>query len=108
MVLQHGGSFGSSQEELLDVPVSFGVWFVLVLPWADLFTIQYFSHFKDGGLESYFGWMTSREASMYFVLMFVNMLGAKAAMTLAELSGLLRQGRVRLIPHGWMLVWTRE
>ena len=83
-------------------------WFALVLPWADLFTVQYFSHFKDGGLETYFGWMTSHEASIYFVVMFMNILGAKAAMTLAELAGLLRKGRVRMVPHGFFFVWMPE
>ena len=87
---------------------SLAVWFALVLPWADLFTFQKFSHFQDGGLQTYFGWMTSHDASIYFVVMFMNILGAKAAMTLAELAGLLRKGRVRMVPHGFFLVWMPE
>ena len=87
---------------------SLAVWFALVLPWADLFTFQKFSHFQDGGLQPCFGGMTSHDASIYFVVMLMNILGAKAAMTLAELAGLLRKGRVRMVPHGFFLVWMPE
>ena len=88
--------------------ISLTVWFALVLPWADLFTFQWFSHVEMHGLWTYFGWMTSHEASIYFVVMFFNILGAKAAMTLAELAGLLRKGRVRMAPHGFFFVWMPE
>ena len=88
--------------------LSLAVWFALVLPWADLFTFQWFSHFENGGLRSYFGWMTSHNASVYFVVMLMNILGAKAAMTLSELAGLLRKGRVRMVPHGFFFVWMPE
>ena len=88
--------------------LSLAVWFALVLPWVDLFTFQKFSHFAEGGLQTYFGFMTSKQADMFFVVMFMNILGAKAAMTLAELAGLLRRGRVQCIPHGWFLVWKPE
>lgn len=84
------------------------VWFALALPWVDLFTVQWFSHFQNDGLQTYFGWMTSHDAGVYFVIMFMNFLGAKAAMTLAELAGLLRNGRVRMVPHGMFFVWMPE
>ena len=88
--------------------LSLAVWFALVLPWADLFTFQWFSHFENDGLQTYFGWMTSHDASVYFVVMFMNILGAKAAMTLAELAGMLRKGRVRMVPQGFFFVWMLE
>lgn len=87
--------------------LSLVVWFAFALPWVDLFTFQWFSHFENEGLRTYFGWMTDHEASIYFVVMFFNILGAKAAMTLAELAGLLRKGRVRMVPHGIFFVWMR-
>ena len=87
--------------------ISLIVWFALALPWVDLFMFQWFSHLENDGLRTYFGWMTDREASIYFVVMFLNILGAKAAMTLAELAAMLRKGRVRMVPHGIFFVWMR-
>ncbi len=84
------------------------VWIALALPWIDLITIQKLSQFKDGGMDSYLGWMTSRQASIYFVLMFFNILGAKAALPVAELASLLRRGRVRMMKWGIFFVWKPE
>lgn len=87
--------------------LSLVIWFALALPWVDLFTFQWFSHFENDGLRTYFGWMSDHEVSIYFVVMFLNILGAKAAMTLAELAAMLRKGRVRMVPHGIFFVWMR-
>ncbi len=87
---------------------SLAVWVVLVLPWVDLLTFQWFSHFKDDGIKTYFGWMTSREGSIYFLAVLLNILGAKGAMTLAELAGLLRKGRVCMVPRGIFWVFMPE
>ncbi|HEU0050785.1 MAG TPA: hypothetical protein VFQ60_01885 [Patescibacteria group bacterium] len=87
---------------------SLAVWFVLALPWIDLFTVQWSSRFENDGLRSYFGWMTSGEATLYFAVVFFNILGAKASLTLAELAGLLRKGRVQMIPRGLFHVWMPE
>ena len=85
------------------------IWIALALPWIDLFTFGWFTHIKDGGLESYFGRMTSHDASIYFVVVvLMNIIGAKAAMTLAELAGLLRKGRVRMVTHGPFWVFMPE
>lgn len=85
--------------------LSLAVWFALALPWVDLFTFQWFTHFENHGLRSYFGWMTDHEVSVYFMVTSMNILGVKAAITLAELAGLLCKGPVLMIPRGPFLVW---
>lgn len=87
---------------------SLAAWFALVLPWMDLLTVQWFTRFQDDGMVSYFGQMKGRDVDIYFVVMFFNILGAKAAMTLAELARMLRKGRVLLIPRGPLWVFMSE
>lgn len=89
--------------------ISLAVWLALVLPWVDLFTVQLTTSFKDGGVVTYFGWMSSKEAGTYFVVVFLNILGVKGGLNLIDIAGMLRRGRVRLlqIPHG-MLLWRPE
>ncbi len=82
------------------------VWVTLALPWVDLFTANYMSGFKSGGVTTYFGWMSSKQAGAYFVLMFMNILGVKAAMKLTEIAAMLRRGRVHLVRPAWgAMVW---
>lgn len=88
--------------------VSMVAWIALALPWIDLTTFGWFSHFENRGLRTYFGWMEHNEASTYFFVMFFNILGAKAALVLAELSGLLRKGRVVMVPRGIIHIWMHE
>ena len=83
-------------------------WLVFALPLLDFMTFSKFVTYQDGGLQSYFGWMTSQQASVYFVLMMMNIIGAKAFMTLAELAGMLRRTRVLLISRGMFLIWEPE
>lgn len=83
-------------------------WLALALPLADLFAFQWFSHFENRGLRTCFGWMTSHEASNYIATVLLNILGAKAALVLVEISGLLRKGRVRMVPRGIFQVWMPE
>ena len=77
------------------------VWFTLALPWIDIFTFNYSSSFKDGGLYTYFGWMSSEQAGMYFILLFINILGVKAALSITQITRMLRRGRVYLVRSAW-------
>lgn len=86
--------------------VSMVIWFALALPWVDLFTANLSSSFKDDGINTYFGWMSSKQAGIYFVLMFMNILGVKAALKFTEITAMLRRGRVHLVRPAWgALVW---
>ncbi len=84
------------------------VWVALALPWIDFITIQKISQYKDGGMESYLGWMNNKQATIYFALMFLNIIGAKAALPVSELANLLRKGRVQMIEWGLFFVWKPE
>lgn len=86
--------------------ISIAIWLALALPWIDLFTANLFSSFKDDGINTYFGWMSSKQAEVYFALMFMNILGVKAALKFTEISPMLRRGHVHLVRHVWgALVW---
>ena len=82
-------------------------WLAIMFPWIDLFTFQVFVDFThDGGLVSYFGEVSSEDASLWFVVGCLNILTAKAAPTLIELFGLLRHGPVVRIPLGVFHMWA--
>jgi hypothetical protein len=104
--------WANSSGALLIAVYSYSVlaaWLVFSLPWLDLFTFQKFTHFQDhDGIMTYFGLISGKQANTYFLVMFLNILGVKAALNIAEAALLLRGGRVKLIPMRFGMVWLRE
>lgn len=83
-------------------------WLVFALPFLDLVTFRWFTEFQDHGILTYFGSLSDKTANFYFLLIFFNILGVKAALNLGEAALLLHKGRVRLIPTKFGMIWAQE
>ena len=84
------------------------VWLVLGLTFVDLTTFQFFTHFEGSGVSTLLGSMDSRKFDVYFLVMFFNILGVKAAWLFAQVAHILRKGYVRLIKRGFFIAVIPE
>lgn len=80
----------------------------LVLPWFDLFTIEWINQHENGGFRTYFGWMTSHEADIYFVIALMNIIGIKGGMKVIELTRALEKGPLWVFQHAFLEFWVAK
>jgi len=85
--------------------VSIMAWF-----WLALQGVWSMVHYTigDGGFKTYFGWVTSRQAEIYFLIVLFGGASMKAAISLIELAGLIRKGRVSVTVKKGFYVWESE
>jgi|SRR3989344_1032212 len=89
--------------------VVLAAWVAIALPWLDLFTFGYSTKFSEHGIITYFGQFEGRQADMYFLGMFLNILAVKAAMNLVDLAHILKRGRVIILqPTKMFMLWKPE
>lgn len=88
--------------------VALAGYIALAFPWIDLFWRQWFTHFTDGILFTYFGRMTVRQGNIYLLVLAVNAVVPYASVTLADMARQLRRGRVKFVHRGHFCAWMPE
>ncbi len=95
--------YAGSKKIILFEVYSWGIimsWLFLTLPLFDLIIFQKFSYLEQIGLNTVFGQMSILEVNLWYGIVFLNILGVKAAFSFSEIASMLRKGRIRVIKRG--------
>ena len=78
-------------------------WVVCVF---NFFLGDFSRYFEDRVLHTYLGDLPWKYANLYFISMFINVLGAKGAMAMSDLAQLRKQGPIMVRKRGIFLLWS--
>ncbi len=91
--------------------VAVGAWLILVASLADLLFFHQFSHFgefSDDPAMTWFGPLQGRSGDIYFLVIILNVITAKASVVIGPLSRMLRQAPVGMTDFGWYEAWSTQ
>jgi hypothetical protein len=82
-------------------------WIMVAFPVIDFTTFGFVTTLDDTALHTLLGDVPRKLGDFYILAMFMNILGAKAALKMAELAGVLKTGPVEIRKIGIFLIWSR-